>query len=113
MLVAMGVLVVVAWPKRTQKVADCIAATPVQSFGLGLLTFLIATGLEALAAVLMVVIILVAAVLIGTVILIPIGLLLILVSFLVLLPVPLALAGAMILGWVHWPSGSAARCSNS
>jgi hypothetical protein len=73
---------------------------PVQSFGLGLLTFLIAAGLEALATVLMILVILIAAALISTVILIPVGLLLILLSILLLLPVPLALAGAMVLGWV-------------
>ena len=68
--------------------------------GLGLLTFAIAAVLEVVAAVLMVVVILVAAALISTVILIPVGLLLILLSGLVLLPVPLVLAGAVILGWV-------------
>jgi hypothetical protein len=56
--------------------------------------------LEALAMVLMILIILVAAALLSTVILIPIGLLLLVLSFLVLLPVPLALAGGMVLGWV-------------
>jgi hypothetical protein len=100
LFIALGLVVVLVWPRPTRKVADCIAAIPVQSFGLGLLTFLIAAGLEALAGVLMVIIILVAAALIGTVILIPVGLLLILLSLLVLLPVPVALAGGMILGWV-------------
>jgi hypothetical protein len=98
--VAVGLLVVFVWPRSTRRVADCIAAMPLQSFGLGLLTFLIAAILESLAVVLMILIILVAAVMIGTVILIPIGLLLILLSVLVLLPVPLALAGGMVLGWV-------------
>jgi len=50
--------------------------------------------------VLMILVILVAAALISTVILIPVGLFLILISGLVLLPVPLALVGAMIMGWV-------------
>jgi cytoskeletal protein CcmA (bactofilin family) len=100
LLIALGLVVVIVWPRATHKVSACITAIPVQSFGLGLLTFLIAAGLEALAAVLMVIIILVAAALIGTVILIPVGLLLILLSVLVLLPVPVALAGAMVLGWV-------------
>jgi hypothetical protein len=98
--IAVGILIVVIWPRNTHQVADCIAALPAQSFGLGLLTFLIAVGVEALAAVLMILIILVAALLIATVILIPIGLLLIVLSALVLLPVPLVLAGAMVLGWV-------------
>ena len=98
--IAVGMLTVFVWPRPTHRVADCIAALPVQSFGLGLLTFLIAGVLEALAAVLMILVILVAAALISTVILIPIGLLLILLSALVLLPVPLALVGAMGLGWV-------------
>lgn len=100
LFIAAGLLVVIVWPKATREVADCITVAPVQGFGLGLLTFLIALVLEAVAAVLMVVIVLVAAALISTVILIPIGLLLILLSVLVLLPVPLALAGAVILGWV-------------
>ncbi|HSR31488.1 MAG TPA: polymer-forming cytoskeletal protein [Anaerolineae bacterium] len=98
--VALGVLIVFVWPRPTHRVADCIAAMPVQSFVLGLATFLIALVLEALAMVLMILIILVAAALISTVILIPIGLLLILLSVLVLLPVPLALIGGMVLGWV-------------
>jgi hypothetical protein len=98
--VALGVLIVFFWPRPTHRVSDCIAALPVQSFFLGLLTFLIAAVLEALAMVLMILIILVAAALISTVILIPIGLLLILLSVLVLLPVPLALVGGMVLGWV-------------
>jgi hypothetical protein len=46
------------------------------------------------------VIILVAALLMATIILIPLGLLLIILSVLVLLPVPIALMGGMILGWV-------------
>jgi cytoskeletal protein CcmA (bactofilin family) len=100
LFVGLGVLVVFIWPGPTRQVSDCIAAMPIQSFGLGLLTFLIAAGLEALAMVLMILVILVAAALIGTVILIPVGLLLILLSVLLLLPVPLALAGAMVLGWV-------------
>lgn len=105
LFIAVGVLIVFIWPRQTHKVADCIAALPVQSFGLGLLTFLIAAVLEAFAVVLMILIILVAAVLIGTVILIPIGLLLILLSVLLLLPVPLLLAGAVVLGWVGLADG--------
>jgi hypothetical protein len=100
LFIALGLLIVFIWPRPMQRVSDCIAAMPLQSFGLGLLTFLIAAVLEALAAVLMILIILVAAALISTVILIPIGLLLILLSVLVLLPVPLALAAAMVMGWV-------------
>lgn len=98
--IAVGALVVFVWPRATRQVADCIATLPVQSFGLGLLTYLLAAGLEALAAVLMILIILLATALIGTVILLPVGLLLIILSGLVLLPVPLVLAGAMVLGWV-------------
>jgi cytoskeletal protein CcmA (bactofilin family) len=98
--IALGLLVVLAWPRPTRRVSECIEAMPVQSFALGLLTFLIAALLEAVAAVLLILIILVAAALISTVILIPIGLLLILLSVLVLLPVPLALMGGMVLGWV-------------
>ena len=98
--VGLGVLIALIWPRATRRVSECIAVLPAQSFGLGLLTFLIALGLEALAAVLMILIILVAALLIGTVILIPLGLLLLVLSGLVLLPVPLALAGAVVLGWV-------------
>jgi cytoskeletal protein CcmA (bactofilin family) len=98
--VGLGVLVVFIWPRATRKVADCISTLPLQSFGLGLLTLLIAAGLEALATVLMIIVILVATALIATVILIPIGLLLILLSILLLLPVPLVLAAAMVVGWV-------------
>lgn len=98
--IALGLLVILVWPRPTRRVSECIAAMPVQSFALGLLTFLIAALLEAVAAVLLILIILVAAALISTVILIPIGLLLILLSVLVLLPVPLALMGGMVLGWV-------------
>jgi len=100
MFIALAVLIVFIWPRATRQVADCIVALPVQSFGLGLLTFLIAIVLEAMALVLMILLILVGALLIGTVILIPFGLLLILVSVLLLVPVPLVLAGAMVLGWV-------------
>jgi len=99
-LIALGVLIVFVWPRPTRRVSECIEAMPVQSFVLGLLTFLIAAVLEAFAVVLLILIVLVAAALISTVILIPIGLLLILLSVLVLLPVPLALLGGMILGWV-------------
>lgn len=98
--VALGLLIVLVWPRATHRVSECIRAMPVQSFLLGLLSFLIALVLEAFAAVLMIVIILVAAALISTVILIPVGLLLILLSALVLLPVPLALVAGMVLGWV-------------
>lgn len=98
--IGLGLLIVYLWPKTTQQVAERIAAMPAQSFGLGLLTYLIAAVLESLAMVLMILIILLAAVLVSTVILIPVGLLLILLSGLVLLPVPLALAGAVVLGWV-------------
>ena len=98
--IALGVLVVFIWRRPTRRVSECIEAMPVQSFALGLLTFLIAAVLEAFAAVLLILIVLVAAALISTVILIPVGLLLILLSVLVLLPVPLALLGGMILGWV-------------
>jgi cytoskeletal protein CcmA (bactofilin family) len=97
---AVGAVLVVVWPRHVQRVADCVRTLPFQSLGLGLLAFLIAAGLEALAMVLMILIILIGAALVGTVILIPIGLLLILLSALVLLPVPLALLGGMILGWV-------------
>lgn len=100
LLIGLGLLVLLIWPRATTRTAECIRLMPLQSFGLGLLTFFIAAGLEALAAVLMIVVIMVAAALISTVILIPVGLLLILLSVLLLLPVPLALAGAMILGWV-------------
>jgi len=100
LFVGVGLLVVFIWPRPTRQVSDCIRVMPWQSLGLGLLTFLIAAGLESLAAVLMIIIILVAAALIATVILIPVGLLLLMLSFLVLLPVPLALAGAMVMGWV-------------
>jgi cytoskeletal protein CcmA (bactofilin family) len=98
--IALGTLIVIIWPRPTRRVTDCIATMPLQSFALGLLTFLIALVLEALAMVLMILIIMVAAALISTIILIPIGLLLILLSVLVLLPVPLALAAGMVLGWV-------------
>ena len=98
--VVAGLLMAVALPRPVRRVAECISLMPVQSLGLGLLTFLLAAGLEALAVVIMIIIILVAAMLISTVILIPIGLLLILLSILVLLPVPLALMGGIILGWV-------------
>ena len=98
--VAVGLLLVLVWPRPVRRVAECITLMPVQSLGLGLLTFLLAAGLEALAGVLMILVILVAAVLMSTVVLIPVGLLLLLLAGLVLLPVPLALVGAMLLGWV-------------
>jgi len=98
--VALGLLVVFIWPRHARRVSECIEIMPVQSFALGLLTFLIAAVLESIAAVLLILIVLVAAALISTVILIPIGLLLILLSVLVLLPVPLALMAGMVLGWV-------------
>lgn len=98
--IGLGLLIVYLWPRTTRRVAEGIAAMPIQSFGLGLLTFLIAAVLESLAMVLMILIILLAALLISTVILIPVGLLLILLSGLVLLPVPLALTAAIVLGWV-------------
>ncbi len=98
--VAAGVLLVLIWPRPVRRVAECIKLLPVQSFGLGLLTFLLAAGLEALAGVLMILVILLAALLMSTVVLIPIGLLLLLLAGLVLLPVPLALAGGVLLGWV-------------
>jgi hypothetical protein len=100
LFIAVGTLIVFIWPRPTKRVSECIATMPVQAFGIGLLSFIIAAFLEALAVVVMILIILVAAALIATVILIPIGLLLILLSVLVLFPVPLALAGAMVLGWV-------------
>jgi cytoskeletal protein CcmA (bactofilin family) len=100
LLIGAGAVIVFFWPRATRTVSECIATLPVQSFGLGLLTFLIAAGLEALAVVLMIVIVLIGAVLIGTVILIPLGLLLVLLSVLVLLPVPLVLGAGMVLGWV-------------
>jgi cytoskeletal protein CcmA (bactofilin family) len=99
-LIALGMLIVLIWPRPARKVSKCISAMPVQSFALGLLTFLIAAVLEALAMVLMILVILLAAALISTVILIPVGLLLVLLSVLLLLPVPLALVGGMVLGWV-------------
>jgi hypothetical protein len=98
--IALGLLIVFVWPRHARRVSECIATMPVQSFVLGLLTFIIAALLEAVAAVLLILIVLVAAALISTVILIPIGLLLILLSVLVLLPVPLALMAGMVLGWV-------------
>ena len=100
LFVGVGLLVVFVWPRHTHRVSSCIAAMPLQTFVLGLLTFVIAAVAEALAMVLMIIIILVAAAFISTVILIPIGLLLILLSVLVLLPVPIALAGGIVLGWV-------------
>jgi hypothetical protein len=100
LFIGLSLLIVLIWPRPSQRVAECITLLPLQSFGLGLLTFLLAAVVESLAMVLMILLILVAAALISTVILIPIGLLLILVSVLLLLPVPLALAGGVILGWV-------------
>jgi cytoskeletal protein CcmA (bactofilin family) len=100
LLVGAGLLVVFIWPRHTNRVAECIRLMPAQSFGLGLLTFLVAAGVEALAAVLMIVVIMVAAALISTIILIPIGLLLILIALLLLLPVPLGMLGGMVLGWI-------------
>jgi hypothetical protein len=99
-LIAVGLLIVLIWPRPTQRVAECISAVPAQSFGLGLLTFLLAAGLEVAAVFMMVLVILVAALLMATVILIPVGLLLIFLSWLLLLPVPLALTGGALLGWV-------------
>jgi hypothetical protein len=98
--IALGILLVLIWPRTTHRVADCISVAPLQAFGLGLLTFLMAFVLQALAVVLMVLIIMVGAMMIGTIILIPFGLVLILLAVLVLLPVPLALAAGVVLGWV-------------
>jgi len=98
--VALGLLIVLIWPRPTRRVSECIGTMPAQSFVLGLLTFLIAAVLEALAGVLLILLIVIGAGLIGTVILSPVGLLLILLSVLVLLPVPLALLVGMVLGWV-------------
>jgi hypothetical protein len=98
--VALGLFIVIVWPRATHRVSECVRAMPVQSFLLGLLSFLIAAVLEAFAAVAMIIIILIGAALISTVILIPVGLLLILLSVLVLLPVPLALVAGIVLGWV-------------
>jgi cytoskeletal protein CcmA (bactofilin family) len=98
--IALGALIVIIWPRSTRRVSDCIATMPLQSFALGLLTFLIALVLEAIAAVLLILLVMVAAALISTIILIPVGLVLILLSVLILLPVPLALAAGMVLGWV-------------
>lgn len=100
LLVAIGVLIAAVWTRPTRRVADCIGVMPLQSFGLGLLTLLLAVGLEVVAVMVTIVIIVFGALLIGTVILIPVGLLLILLSWLVLLPVPLGLVGGMLLGWV-------------
>jgi hypothetical protein len=98
--IAACAVIVFVWPRATRQVAECISVMPAQSFGLGLLTYLIAAGLEALAAVLMILVILVGTALIATGILFPIGLLLILLSLLILLPVPLVLVAAMVFGWV-------------
>lgn len=100
LLVGLGVMVAFLWTRPTRRVSTCIQAMPAQSFGLGVLTFLLAMVLEVMAAVLMMVLVLLAAALIGTVILIPVGLLLMLLSGLLLLPAPVLLAGGMILGWV-------------
>ncbi len=100
LVIAAGLLIVFIWPRHTHKVAECIRLMPLQSFGLGLLTFLIAALLESLAMVLMIIIILIAAALISTLILIPVGVLVAILSVLVLLPVPLVTLGAMMLGWV-------------
>ena len=100
LVIAIGVLIALVWPRPTQRVAECIAALPGQSFGLGLLTFLLAAGLEVVAVFLMVLVILAGALLMATIVLIPVGLLLIFLSGLVLLPVPIALAGGVLLGWV-------------
>ncbi|MBN1136604.1 MAG: polymer-forming cytoskeletal protein [Anaerolineae bacterium] len=99
-LLAAGALVVVIWPRPTRRVADCIADLPLRSLGLGLLTFLIAVALEVLAAILLALLGVISAALMATVILIPVGLLLILLGVLLLAVVPLALAVGMLLGWV-------------
>ena len=99
-LLAVGALIAAIWPRPTQRVAGCIADLPLRSLGLGLLTFLIAAALEVLAIILFAVLAVVAATLMATVILIPVGLLLILLGVLLLAVVPLALAVGMVLGWV-------------
>jgi hypothetical protein len=99
-VIILGALTVLIWPRPTQRVADCITAVPAQSFGLGLLTFLLAVGLEVVAAFLVVLVVLAGALLMATIILIPVGLLLMILSVLLLLPVPLALIGGVVLGWV-------------
>ena len=99
-LLVAGVLIVLVWPRPTQRVAICIADLPMRSLGFGLLTFLIAAALEMLAVILLAVIGVVSAALMATVVLIPVGLLLIVLGLLLLAVVPLALAGGMILGWV-------------
>lgn len=100
LIVAVGVLVVVLWPRPTRQVSNCIAALPLHSLGLGLLTFLIAVGLEVLAVLLLAVVAVLSGLVMATVILLPVGLVLLLLGLLLLLPVPLALAGGLILGWV-------------
>jgi cytoskeletal protein CcmA (bactofilin family) len=100
LLIGLGLLMAFVWPRPVRRTADCIRLMPWQSLGLGLLTFMIGAGLEVLAVVLMVVIVMIAAALISTVILIPIGLLMMLLSGLILLPVPLLLMAAMGFGWV-------------
>lgn len=99
-LLVVGALIVAIWPRPTQRVAGCIADLPLRSLGLGLLTFLIAAALEVLAVILLALIGVVSAALMATVILIPVGLVLILLGVLLLAVVPLALAVGMLLGWV-------------
>jgi hypothetical protein len=100
LLIAIGAIIVLIWPRPIQRVSACMGALPLRSLGLGLLTFLIAIGLEVLAALLLAVLVVIGATLSATIILLPIGLLLILLGVLLLLPVPLALLGGTILGWV-------------
>ncbi len=100
MLLVVGAIIAVIWPRPTQRVSKCIATLPMRSLGLGLLTFLIAAALEVLAVVLLAVIAVVSVALMATVILIPVGLVLLLLGTLLLAVVPVALAIGMLLGWV-------------
>jgi cytoskeletal protein CcmA (bactofilin family) len=99
-LLAAGAAIAAIWPRPTQRVADCIGDLPLRSLGLGLLTFLIAVALEVLAVILFALIGVVSGALMATVILIPVGLVLILLGVLLLFVVPLTLAVGMLLGWV-------------
>jgi len=95
-----GILIVLIWPRHTGRVAECIASLPAQSFGLGLLSYLLAITLELLSIVGMVLIILLGALLTATVVLIPVGVALMVLAALLLFPVPLAMAAGVLVGWV-------------
>lgn len=100
LLIVLGTVIAAILPKPINRVRDELKANLALSFGVGLLAWLVAAGLEVVAVLVLAVVTLLAALLMATVILIPVGLVLIILSPILLLPVPLALLAGLVLGWV-------------